>query len=105
MKIKAAVNNAACFIKVQEEFGSFSHYTWGFVRGKPVQNAWSNDSDIPASTALSDRISADLKRRGFKFVGSRVVYAHMQATGMVNDHTIDCFRHREVQNIAAEFKD
>ena len=96
LKIKAAVTNAQAFIKVQEEFGTFSNYIWAFVDGVPIQNDFENMSDIPANTPLSDQISKDLKKRGFKFVGSTVVYAHMQATGMVNDHVLTCFRHKEV---------
>lgn len=97
LKIKAAITNAQAFIKIQEEFGSFSTYIWGFVDGKPIQNNFKTVKDVPANTPLSDKISKDLKKRGFKFVGSTVVYAHMQATGMVNDHTTDCFRYKEVQ--------
>lgn len=96
LKIKAAVTNAQAFMEVQKEFGSFSHYIWGFVDGKPIKNSWASKHDIPANTPLSDTISKDLKKRGFKFVGTTVVYAHMQATGMVNDHLVDCFRHHEV---------
>jgi DNA-3-methyladenine glycosylase I len=96
LKIKATISNAKAFIKVQEEFGSFSKYIWGFVNGKPVQNNFHVISDLPAKTALSDIISKDLKKRGFKFVGSTVVYAHMQATGMVNDHVVSCFRNKEL---------
>jgi len=81
---------------VQKEFESFSKYIWGFLDGKPIQNNFKRMSEMPANTPLSDKISADLKRRGFKFVGSRIVYAHMQAMGMVNDHTVDCFRYNEV---------
>ena len=91
LKIKAAVSNAQAFIKIQEEFGSFSKYIWAFVDGKPIDNQPKNLKDVPATTPLSDALSKDLKKRGFKFVGSTVVYAHMQATGMVNDHLIDCF--------------
>ena len=91
LKIKAAVSNAQAFIKVQEEFGSFSKYIWGFVEGKPIDNKPNTMKDVPATTPLSDALSKDLKKRGFKFVGSTVVYAHMQATGMVNDHVEDCF--------------
>ncbi len=97
LKIKATVSNAKAFIKIQEEFGSFSNYIWGFVKGKPIQNQWITLDEVPANTALSDKISKDLKQRGFKFVGSTIVYAHMQATGMVNDHTTNCFRHRDLQ--------
>ncbi len=96
LKIKATITNAQAFMKVQEEFGSFSKYIWGFVEGKPIKNSWNSLSELPANTALSDTISKDLKKRGFKFVGSTVVYAHMQATGMVNDHVTSCFRYNEV---------
>lgn len=90
LKINAAVTNAQAFIKVQKEFGSFSKYIWGFVNGKPIDNKPKTLKEVPATTPLSDEISKDLKKRGFKFVGSTVVYAHMQATGMVNDHLLDC---------------
>lgn len=93
-KVRAAVSNAHAFIKVQQKFSSFSDYIWGFVDGQPIINSPATLKDIPATTPLSDIISKDLKKRGFKFVGSTVVYAHMQATGMVNDHTTDCFRHQ-----------
>ena len=96
LKIKAAITNAQAFIKIQEEFGSFSRYIWGFTDGKPIKNQFSDYKAIPANTPLSDAISTDLKTRGFKFVGSTVVYAHMQATGMVNDHETSCFRYDEV---------
>ncbi|PWH83628.1 DNA-3-methyladenine glycosylase I [Algibacter marinivivus] len=96
LKINATVSNAQAFMKVQEEFGSFSKYIWDFVDGKPIKNSLKNYKDAPANTPLSDTISKDLKKRGFKFVGSTVVYAHMQATGMVNDHEIGCFRYNEV---------
>jgi DNA-3-methyladenine glycosylase I len=96
LKIKAAVNNAQAFIKVQQEFGSFDAYIWRFVNGAPKQNAWKVMADFPVTTAESDLMSKDLKKRGFKFVGSTICYAHMQATGMVNDHTTDCFRHAEL---------
>ncbi|MHA2424477.1 MAG: DNA-3-methyladenine glycosylase I [Candidatus Thorarchaeota archaeon] len=95
-KIESAVTNAKAFLEVQKEFGSFKDYIWGFVDCKPIVNKWKTMEEIPANTDLSDKISKDLKRRGFKFVGSTIVYAHMQATGMVNDHTIDCFRYNEV---------
>jgi DNA-3-methyladenine glycosylase I len=91
LKIKAAITNAQAFLSVREEFGSFSRYIWGFVDGHPIVNHFKSLKEIPASTALSDTISRDLKKRGFKFVGSTIVYAHMQATGMVNDHITDCF--------------
>lgn len=93
LKIRAAVTNAQAFIQVQKEFGSFSDYIWKFTDGKPIINHWKTIKEVPASTPLSDAISKDLKKRGFKFVGTTVIYAHMQATGMVNDHTIDCFKH------------
>lgn len=92
LKIRAAVSNAIAFMKVQEEFGSFSNYIWGFVDGKPIINTLKSLSQIQATTPLSDLISKDLKKRGFKFVGSTVIYAHMQATGMVNDHVEDCWK-------------
>ncbi|MFD1017252.1 DNA-3-methyladenine glycosylase I [Winogradskyella rapida] len=98
LKIKATVTNAQAFLKIQEEFGSFSNYIWGFVNGTPIQNAIGHYKDTPNNTALSDGISKDLKKRGFKFVGSTVVYAHMQATGMVNDHEVSCFRYLEVRD-------
>lgn len=98
-KIRAAVTNAQAFIMAQEEFGSFSAYIWSFVNDNPVQNQWENFREVPATTPVSEALSKDLKKRGFKFVGPTVVYAHMQATGMVNDHVIQCFRHQEVKNI------
>jgi DNA-3-methyladenine glycosylase I len=91
LKVYSAVSNAVAFMKVQEEFGSFSKYIWGFIDGKPIDNNLQSLKDIPATTPLSDAISKDLKKRGFKFVGSTVVYAHMQATGMVNDHIANCW--------------
>lgn len=96
LKISSAVSNARAFIRVQEEFGSFDDYIWRFVDGRPIVNRWRKPEDLPARTPLSDAISKDLKGRGFSFVGSTIIYAHMQATGMVNDHLIDCFRHREI---------
>ncbi|WP_432411950.1 DNA-3-methyladenine glycosylase I [Rasiella sp. SM2506] len=96
LKVRATITNAQAFMKIQEEFGSFSDYIWGFVDGKPIQNFLQDRSDVQANTPLSDKISKDLKRRGFKFVGTTVLYAHMQATGMVNDHLVDCFRYKEV---------
>ncbi len=96
LKVKAAVTNAQAFIKIQEEFGSFSKYIWDFVDGKPIKNNLTSYKEAPANSPLSDTISKDLKSRGFKFVGTTVVYAHMQATGMVNDHEINCFRYEEV---------
>ncbi|MAO10624.1 MAG: DNA-3-methyladenine glycosylase I [Flavobacteriaceae bacterium] len=97
LKVNSAVTNAQAFIKVQEEFGSFSKYIWGFVDGKPIHNELKSLEGAPANTPLSDAISKDLKKRGFKFVGSTVVYAHMQATGMVNDHVTSCFRYEEIK--------
>jgi DNA-3-methyladenine glycosylase I len=99
LKIEAAITNAKAFLEVQREHGSFDRYMWGFVDGRPIQNHWRTLADIPAHTELSDRISADLRARGFKFVGSTIVYSHMQATGMVNDHLVGCFRHREVKRL------
>ena len=92
LKVRAAVSNAVAFMKVQEEFGSFSKYIWEYTNGKPIQNNRQSLKEVPATTALSDEISKDLKKRGFKFVGSTVVYAHMQATGMVDDHVADCWK-------------
>lgn len=91
LKIKATISNAIAFMEVQKEFGSFANYIWNFVDGKPIDNKPKTLQDIPVSTPLSDAISKDLKKRGFKFVGSTVMYAHLQATGMINDHVIDCF--------------
>lgn len=96
LKITAAVQNAKAFLDVQAEFGSFDTYIWQFVEGKPIINQWKTLKEIPAKTPLSDTTSKELKKRGFKFVGSTIIYAHMQATGMVNDHTVDCFRYQEV---------
>ena len=96
LKIAATINNAQRFLEVQSEFGSFDAYIWRFVDGQPIKNAWRSMKEIPPKTPLSDAISKDLLKRGFKFVGSTIVYAHMQATGMVNDHTVECFRYKEV---------
>lgn len=96
LKVAAAVTNARAFLDVQEEFGSFDAYSWRFVDGKPIQNRWKTIKQLPAKTPESDAFSKDLKKRGFKFVGSTIIYAHMQACGMVNDHTVDCFRHKEL---------
>jgi DNA-3-methyladenine glycosylase I len=96
LKVESAITNARAFLKVQEEFGSFDAYQWSFVGGLPIRNAWKRIRDIPASTPVSDAMSRDLKKRGFRFVGSTICYAHMQAVGMVNDHTVDCFRWREL---------
>ena len=97
LKISSAVANARAFLVVQDEFGTFAEYIWTFVDGKPRQNTWTRQKDVPAYTSQSDAMSTDLKRRGFTFVGSTICYAFMQATGMVNDHLIDCFRYRGVQ--------
>ena len=94
LKVESTVSNASAFLKVQEEFGSFSDYIWGFVDGKPIQNNFRKDGDVPATSPESDALSKDLKKRGFRFVGSTIIYAHMQATGMVNDHVTGCFRHK-----------
>lgn len=96
LKVNAAVNNAQRFLKVQEEFGSFSKYMWQFVDGKPIVNKFRSLSELPASTKESDAMSEDLKKRGFKFVGSTICYAHMQGVGMVNDHLVNCFRYGEI---------
>ncbi len=96
LKVNATVSNARAFMATQKEFGSFSKYIWDFVNGNPIKNEWENYRDAPATTELSDIISKDLKKRGFRFVGSTVIYAHMQATGMVNDHEVNCFRYHEV---------
>ena len=95
-KVRASVGNAQAFLQVRSEFGSFARYLWDFVDGIPVVNRWTASSQIPAVTPLAEKISKDLKQRGFKFVGPTIVYAHMQATGMVNDHLVSCFRHPEV---------
>lgn len=97
LKVAASVINAQAFLKVQKEFGSFDAYIWGFVGGKPFQNQWQCLKDIPTSTEISDAMNKDLKKRGFKFVGSTICYAFMQAVGMVNDHTVDCFRNEAVK--------
>ena len=98
-KINSAVKNAKAFLNIQEEFGSFDAYIWGFVNGKPLDNGRLTMSDLPAKTELSETISKDLKKRGFNFVGPTIVYAFMQAVGMINDHTVDCFRYREIAQI------
>ena len=97
LKVASAVSNAKAFLKVQKEFGSFDTYIWDFVGGKPVVNKWKDTSQVPATSEVSDAISKDLKKRGFNFVGSTIIYAHMQATGMVNDHLTSCFRYRACQ--------
>ena len=98
MKIRAAIANARAFLKVQREWGSFDRYIWNFAGGKPIQNRWKTLKQVPAKTAASEAMSKDLKQRGFRFVGSTICYAFMQAVGMVNDHTTDCFRHRQLRS-------
>ncbi|SHG13629.1 DNA-3-methyladenine glycosylase I [Salegentibacter echinorum] len=100
LKVRATISNAKAFMEVQKEFGSFSDYIWGFVDHKPIQHEVRDYTKQPATTKISEQLSKDLKKRGFKFVGPTVVYAHMQATGMVNDHEISCFRHKEVKGMA-----
>lgn len=95
-KIRASLNNARRFLEVQEAFGSFSDYLWAFVGHRPVVNAWQQEREIPAQTALSVAISKDLKQRGFQFLGPIIIYSHLQATGLVNDHVVDCFRYQEI---------
>lgn len=96
LKIEATVNNAKRFLEIQSEYGSFDKYIWGFVNGKPIVNAWKSMKEVPVTTKESDALSKDLKKRGFKFLGSTTIYAHMQAIGLVNDHTADCFRYEEL---------
>ncbi len=100
LKVESTITNARAFLAVQEEFGSFDAYQWSFVEGRPIRNAWQSIREVPASTPLSDAMSRDLKKRGFRFVGTTICYAHMQAIGMVNDHTVDCFRWREVDGLS-----
>lgn len=102
LKITSSITNARLFLAIQEEFGSFDRYFWDFVGGKPIQNAWRTMDDVPATTPESDAVARDLKKRGFKFAGSTIMYAHMQACGLVNDHLVDCFRHDEVKEPAGE---
>jgi DNA-3-methyladenine glycosylase I len=102
LKLESAVKNARAFLQVQEEFGSFSAYQWGFVDGRPIQNQRRSMKEVPARTEVSDAFSKDLKKRGFSFVGSTIIYAHMQAVGMVNDHVVDCFRHAQVARLAGK---
>lgn len=99
LKIEATIVNAKAYLKVKEEWGSFSDYIWHFVEGKPIQNHWRTSKQSPATTLISDAMSKDLKKKGFKFVGSTICYAFMQAVGMVNDHSIDCFRYVEVKKL------
>lgn len=95
-KIEASINNAARFLEIRKEFGSFDKYIWGFTGGKPVVNKWRDMKDLPPKTELSDELSKDMKKRGFKFLGSTVIYAHLQAVGIINDHLTDCFRYAEL---------
>jgi DNA-3-methyladenine glycosylase I len=104
MKIEAAVRNARAFLAIQQEFESFDAYCWRFVDGRPKLNRWKSTREIPAISPESDAFSKDLKRRGFSFVGSTVIYAHMQAVGMVNDHLADCFRYTEITASATRYK-
>jgi DNA-3-methyladenine glycosylase I len=99
LKIRAAVNNAQRFLEVRDAFGSFSNYIWGFVDGSPIQNHFKNMQEVPAQTQISDALAKDMKKRGFKFLGSTILYAHMQATGLVNDHLTSCYRHQEIMNL------
>ena len=103
-KIEASINNAVRFLEIREEFGSFTDYLWGFTGGVPVTNAWEELSEIPASTELSVRVSRDLKKRGFRFMGPIVVYSHLQATGLVNDHLVSCFRYSEILGLGKGIK-
>ena len=96
MKIKASINNAKCFLAIQREFGSFDKYIWSFINYRPVVNRWKDLSEIPSKTPLSDLISKDLRKRGVTFIGSTIIYAHLQAIGMVNDHIVTCFRYKEL---------
>lgn len=98
LKVYSSVNNAKRFLEVQKEFGTFDAYIWSFVGGEPIVNKWSTLKEVPATTAESDALSKDLIKRGFKFTGSTVIYAHMQACGLVNDHLVSCFRHKEIMN-------
>ncbi|MBT8444679.1 MAG: DNA-3-methyladenine glycosylase I [Gammaproteobacteria bacterium] len=100
LKVASAVTNAQALLRLLDTEDSFSDYIWGFVDGRPVQNRWKGDGDVPASTPVSDALSMDLKKRGFKFVGTTIVYAHMQATGLVNDHIVGCYRHAQCKKLA-----
>ena len=96
-KIEASINNAQRLLEIQQEFGSFCNYIWSFTNNEPVINNWTSISDLPAHTSLSDEITKDIKRRGFSFLGTTIIYSHLQAVGIVNDHILSCFRHKEVQ--------
>jgi len=102
-KIQSSINNAIRFVQIQKEFGSFDDYIWKFVNYKPIINSWKRDSEIPPRTHLSDEISNDLKKRGFEFVGSTIVYAHIQAIGLVNDHIVSCFRYNQLRHLYQNF--
>jgi DNA-3-methyladenine glycosylase I len=104
LKVEATVRNARAFLDIQQEFGSFAAYSWGFLGGKPMVNSWKALEEIPAKTAEAEALSKDLLRRGFKFVGPTICYAHMQAVGMVNDHVVDCFRYEEIRRLAGEMR-
>ncbi len=100
LKVTSAVSNARAFLELQDEFGSFDRYIWGFVDGRPVTNRWRNKSEVPATSPVSDALSKDMKKRGFRFVGSTILYAHLQATGLINDHLLDCFRYAECRRVS-----
>jgi len=104
LKIQSTIINAKAFLEIKKKFGSFDKYLWDFVNYKPIQNTWKNLKELPTKTELSNRISKDLKKRGFKFVGSTIIYAFMQAVGMVNDHTINCFRYKKVKELSKKKK-
>ncbi|MGZ3593911.1 MAG: DNA-3-methyladenine glycosylase I, partial [Syntrophales bacterium] len=104
LKITATITNARVFLQLQKEFGSFDHYIWQFVNGKPIRNSWKKITDIPSSTPESDTMSKDLQKRGFKFVGTTICYALMQAVGMVNDHVVGCFRYKELKNNSEHYE-
>jgi DNA-3-methyladenine glycosylase I len=103
LKIEASINNAVHFLEIQKEWGSFSDYIWSFSKNKVIKGKWKTIAEIPAKTELSDRIAADLKKRGFKFLGSTIIYSHLQAAGIVNDHIVSCFRYKEVGVISGQF--
>jgi DNA-3-methyladenine glycosylase I len=100
LKIEASITNAQKFLEIQKEFGGFSNYIWGFTNGKPVVGKWKSLEELPVKTELSDTISLDLKKRGFKFLGSIIIYSHLQATGIVNDHIVSCFRYKEIKKLS-----
>jgi DNA-3-methyladenine glycosylase I len=99
LKVESAVNNACQFLEIQAQFGSFASYLWGFVEGRPVQNRWRHSAEVPATTPLSDTVSKDMKQRGFRFFGSTICYAYLQAMGLVNDHVLDCYRYQPCKNV------